>query len=423
MLKAKSKLLSTVVAGLMSAALAAQAVAEVAEGTILNKSNIDQLKNETFDGHKISDLLTGMMEMQIREYNLEMKLKKHAPVKLNQNWIDADKKYGGKAQLDPATKMITGHEGGVPFHNVSADDPDAAWKLAWNQYYAHPVIGDTWAGYAAIKVIDAEKGIVDEFDGANARNRADSRRVGPPKLGKESDSYKYLLVLTKPYDVAGLGVFNKQYDDGKLDDGWVYIKSIRRTRRTAGGKSWMDPQPKMDLLNDDNQGSLGLPTWFKSWELVEKRWVLAVVDAASPNAPHEIGDMVDLDNAPYWNPKPSAHEWSPREVWVIKTTMPDEHPYGHRVLYQDVNFPTYYYTENYDKKGDLWRMWRQSYVQEEINGENELVFNVTHAVDFQRKRATWIDITYMKNNVLSDDFFKPSALKISAAGKLMDELK
>jgi hypothetical protein len=360
--------------------------------------------------------------MQIRDYNLKMKLKKHHELELNANWLAADKKYGGTAKLDPTTKMVSNYQGGVPFHNVSADDPDAGYKLAWNQYYAHPAIGDTWAAYAPVYIIDSEKGIVDNFAASNARNRADGRREGPPSIGKPGDSYSYLLVITEPYDIAGLGVFNKQYDNGKLDNGWVYIKSIRRTRRTAGGKAWMDPQPKMDLLNDDNQGSLGLPTWFQSWELVEKRWILAVVDAGSPNEPHKIADRLDPE-APYWNPSVNDVQWSPREVWVIKSVMPEEHPYGSRVLYQDVNFPTYYMSDNYDKKGDYWRMWRQSYMVEEINGEKELNWNVTHAVDFQRKRATWIDITYMKNNVVGDDFFKPSALKKAASGKLLDEFK
>lgn len=419
MLNKKSTLLSTIMAGLLMMPMAAQVSASesVAAGTVLSKENIDELKDKTFDGHKISSLLSDKQEMMIRDYNLKMKLEPFAPVKLNPNWVAADKNYGGSAQLDSSTHMISNYKGGQPFHNVSKDDPEAGWKIAWNQYYANPVIGDTWAADAEVFITETDNGVVDNFGASNARMRSKGRINGEPIVGKPIDHSRYLLVLTKPYDVAGLGVFNKQYDSGKLDDGWVYIKSIRRTRRTAGGKSWMDPQPKMDLLNDDNQGTLGMPAWFKSWEVLERRWVMAVVDSINPNKEHAIEDVLEM-SPPYWNPNPKTQQWSPREVWVVKTVMPDEHPYGHRILYIDVNFPTVYMTENYDKKGEFWRLWRQSYAQVDQAGTPELTFLNTQTLDFQRKRATYIDISYMTNNVVSDDFFKPSALKKAAAGSL-----
>jgi hypothetical protein len=343
-------------------------------------------------------------------------------VKLSKDWLATDKKYGGTAKL-AADKTITGYQGGVPFHNVEQSDPEAGWKLAWNHYYANPVIADTWVANAEIYITEADKGIVDHFGGMNARFRSKGRINGEPFVGKDNDHSRYLLVLTSPYDIAGLGVFNKQYDDGSLDDSWVYVKSVRRTRRSAGGKSWMDPQPKMDFLNDDNQGSLGYPAWFPNWEVVEKRHVLAVVDAIDPNTPYKLEDALEME-APYWNPSPKTQSWSPREVWVVKGTMPDEHPYGHKILYMDTQFPTYYMSEMYDKKGDFWRIWRQSYAQvdDPVTG-NEIYFLNTQALDFQRNRATYIQIDFARNNRADENFFKPSALKKAASGKLVKEIK
>lgn len=413
----RTRLIGTLMAGLLVSSVQA---ADVASGTILTKDNIDQLKDQMFDGHKVSDLLTEKMEMMVRQYDLKLKLKPTSKIALNPGWLEADTKYGGSARFDPQTKMISAYNGGVPFHDVNQSDPQAGWKLAWNHYYSNPVIGDTWAADAAVYITEPDNGVVDNFGASNARMRSKGRINGKPIVGKANDHSRYLLVLTKPYDVAGLGVFNKQYDDGKVDDGWVYLKSIRRSRRTAGGKSWMDPQPKMDLLNDDNQGSLGMPAWFKNWEVLEKRWILAVVDSQDPNQSFKIEDVLEM-SPPYWNPNPATQQWSPREVWVVKGTMPDEHPYGHKILYMDTQFPTYYMTENYDKKGDFWRMWRQSYVQASESNTPELYFLNTQAIDFQRQRATYISINYMTNNVVNEKFFKPSALKLAAAGKLAKE--
>ncbi len=416
--KIENKFIGLFIANILATSSSSTVLAaDITAGTILSKDNIDQLKSQTFDGHKVSDLLTEKMEMMIRDYNLKLKLAPNSKVTLNSNWYEADKKYGGSAILDANTHMVSSYQGGVPFHNVSESDPNAGWKLAWNHYYSNPVIGDTWAADAEVFITEPDNGVIDNFGAANARMRNKGRINGEPSTGKDNDHSRYLLVLSKPYDVAGLGVFNKQYSDGKVDDGWVYLKSIRRSRRTAGGKSWMDPQPKMDLLNDDNQGSLGMPAWFPNWQLLEKRWILAVVDAHDPNAAFNIEDTLEMAS-PYWNPNSATQQWSPREVWVVKGTMPEEHPYGHKILYMDTQFPTYYMTENYDKKGDFWRLWRQSYVQTKEGVNDELYFVNTQAIDFQRQRATYISITYMTNNVVTEDFFKPSALKKAAAGKL-----
>ena len=394
---------------------------ELPEGTVISADNLDQIMNDTFQGIKIGDLLTEKFQIWVRDYALKMKLGKSTTLKMPPAYLAATEKYKGQAQLTPE-KTVANYTAGVPFDNVDPNDPDCGWKLTWNHYYGNPIMGDSWIAYGDVKIYDAHKGEIDHFQAWSAKSIFEGRTSGEPRIGSENDHARYLLVLTKPYDIAGIGVFNKQYNNGKLDDGWAYVKALRRVRRTAGGKSWMDPQPKMDLLNDDNQAILGYPGWFKKWECKGKRHVLAVVTDRDPNKPFKYEDVVDEKNFPHWNTIDVT--WEPREVYVVETEPPDEHPYGRKVLYMDVDYPFYYHGEIYDKKGDFWRIWRQSYSPiKTCDGAPAYGFAMTNAIDFQRERATYIRIGLNKLNCLGPEFFEASVLKKAASGALEEEAR
>ncbi|MCS4505511.1 DUF1329 domain-containing protein [Arhodomonas aquaeolei] len=416
----KRRLLSSALLAALAGSLATPAVAgEVAEGTVLSADNYDTLKDRTLDGVRIGDMITDRFEMWIRDYGLTMKLGKAREPELDPAYFEATEKYAGKATLNPETKKVEGYVAGIPFPNVSEDDPDAGYKLAWNHYYANPIMGDNWIAIGDTRVMEADSGVVDRFTAVSAKMLMEGRTTREPvSLGNEDEHANYLLVLTEPYDVAGLGIFTKQYNTGKADDAWVYVKSIRRTRRVAGGQSWMDPQPKMDLLNDDNQGINAYPLWYEDWKVVDRRYILTVTDAHNPNEEYPLDKEVAME-PPYWNPINVT--WRPQEVFVIEATPPEEHPYGKKVLYMDTDYPLIYHSEIYDKKGDFWRMWRQSYGPITAgNGEPGLGFIHTQAIDFQRERATYIDIVADKLNTpkLTADSFTPRVLQQAASGQL-----
>lgn len=419
------KLGKALVLMLCLAGFAGQAMADgVAEGTVLSKDNLAALEGQTFEGIKVGDLLTDIQKMWIKDYNLKMKLGKTTELKLDPAYLEATKNNAGKAKFDAASKTVSNYQAGIPFPKVDASDPDAGYKLAWNNYYANPVMGDNWIATGDVTIVEAEKGTVDRFEAMSAKMIMEGRTTGGDvKIGEEGDHARYLLVLSKPYDLAGLGIFTKQYSSGKMDDAWAYVKSIRRTRRVAGGKSWMDPQPKMDLLNDDNQAVNAYPLWYQGWKLLGKRWILATVNGHKvDNKPH-YADYVD-QAFPYWNPVNVT--WEPREVYVVEAIPPKEHPYSKKILYMDVQYPFFYHSEIYDRKGDFWRLWRQTYFPIMAkNGQMGLSFNCTQAIDFQRNRATYIDIinTNLNNPALTDKEFDPDMLQQAGAGGLDKFLK
>ena len=397
---------------------------EVPPGTVLSKDNLAAMDKDTFQGIPIGSLLTESQKMWIKDHNLKMKLGKTTDIKVDPAYLEATKRNAGQARFDPGKKTVSNYKAGIPFPNIDTKDPDAGYKLAWNQYYANPVMGDNWIAVGDVTIVDAKKGSIDRFEAISAKLAMEGRTTGgPSQIGTIGDHAQYLLVLSKPYDLAGLGIYTKQYSNANLDDAWAYVKSIRRTRRVAGGKSWMDPQPKMDLLNDDNQAVNCYPLWYKNWKLLEKRWILAVVTGPNPNAKHNYKEYVE-QAPPFWNP--TNVTWEPREVYVVEATMPAEHPYAKKILYQDAKLPFYYQSDNYDRKGNLWRLWRETYSQIKAkNGKPGIAFFNTQAIDFQRNRATYIDIvrTQLNNPEFNDKAFSPEMLSLAGSGGLDKYLK
>lgn len=341
---------------LSNVAMTSAHAAELPAGTVIEKANIDKVKSDTFDGHTIGSLLTEKLEWQIRNTGLKIPLGHAKPVQLDQKYLEATKKYAGTAVFDEKTREVTGWQAGIPFPNVSPNDPFAGDKLIWNFYYASPE-GDVINNKVTFLMVSGEKGMESTQDWVFRRFYMKGRLSDDkPVLGDGSILSKTLLAATGPEDIRGLGTFTVRYDSPKLEDSWAYIKSARRIRRLSGG-AWMDPVGGLDILNDDIYVWNARPSWYPKIKLLGRRWILAISDAKLGYTPSKKGTpdewkTVDLNNAPYWNP---VQTWQPREVWVIEGTPPAEHPYGKKVVYMDVNYPRVYMGEAYDKKGEFWK--------------------------------------------------------------------
>jgi hypothetical protein len=400
---------------------------EIPAGTVVSAENLGQLENESFDGHRLGDLLTDNYKMWIRDYKLTLRLRHSEPVQVDSRYAEFTAKYAGQPRLNPETKRVENFTAGVPFPNIDLSDPDAGYKVIWNNYYANPVIGDTWIaqGYRpdtrTIVQTSIKDGIWKFTSGGNYKFLMEGRVSGGPHMFGDGTVHKIaLLGLTYPYDVAGLGLYQIQYNTGQPDDVWIYIKSIRRIRRISGEAAWTDPQPGLDLLNDDNQGIDAFPPWYQNFKLVEKRWILAVVHGTDPSGDkREVGERIEL-SPPYWNP--INIEWEPREVYVIEATPPSYHPYSKKIIYMDAEFPTNHQMEAYDKKGDLWRIWQQAYhANVTADGYPSIGYVHSLTVDFQYQRATYIPLMdgriWVNPPGIKQSDFRPEALSKMAAGQ------
>lgn len=401
---------------------------ELPSGTVISKQNIDAISNDTFEGHKIKDLLTGPMEMLIRKYDLQMPLEHSTKLEFSAQWKKATEENAGKATLG-ADGKVHGYVAGVPFplNKISLSDPQCGLKLAWDYYYGAPTTTNSWAATGEVYIIDADKGIVNNFMAQNVVMKWDGRYGGAPTLPGLADEHaRFLLVLTAPYDIAGIGVMNRQFSSGKDDEGYVYVKALRRTRRTPGGKAWVDPQPKMTVLNDDSQGLQGNPLWYHNWQCLGERYVLEVVDMPDLNYANKIGDIsnwVDTKDWPHWNYKNT--KWQPRKVFVLQGTPPDYHPYGKKVLYMDASAPFFLHGEFYDKKGDLWRIWHTRYApywNGDCKGQPNIGNFNTWEVDLKLQRATYINQPINLHDCFDPSFMDPNILQRAASGEMQAQM-
>jgi len=386
--------------------------AEVPEGTVLDKSNIDKLKGETFDGRTIGSMLTEKLELQIRQWNLRMTLTKAKPIELDPKYVEATKKYAGAVKFDPQTREVKGWVAGVPFPNVAQTDPHAGDKLIWNFYYASPE-GDVINNQATYLLVSGDKGLEQTQDWLFQRVFYKGRLSGDKPVLDEGTLTKTLFVATAPQDIKGLGTFTVRHDDVKLEDSWAYIKSARRTRRLSGG-AWMDPIGGLDQLNDDIYVWNARPSWYPSIKVVGKRWIFAITDArlgfnAAKKGTPEAWTTTDLKEAPFWNP---VQTWQPREVWVIEGTPPPEHPYSKKIVYLDVNYPKIYMGEAYDKKGEFWK-FINFHIRPTVGEDGTKVYSSIQGetIDFKAKHAS---IFLYRGYKVNEKAITPESMSISA---------
>lgn len=380
----------------LSVVLAAQMAAHAADlpaGTVIDKSNIDAVKSDTFDGHSIASLLTDKVEWQVRNWNLKITLDHAKPIPLDPRLDEATKKYSSQVKYDPKTHEVTGYMAGVPFPDISTTDPDAGFKVMWNYYYA-PSEGDIVYNDAFFLAINGNSGLESKQAWIYQRFYFKNRLLDKqPVVGDGSIAAKTIEIAQSPQDMKGIGLFIVRSDSANYEENWAYLKSARRVRRLSGG-AWMDPVGGSDFLSDDSNVYNARPSWYKNFKIIGKRWVLAITDgnknnyvASKSGTPDEF-PTVDLRNAPYWNP---LEKWQPREVYVIEATPPEEHPYGKRVMYVDVNTFRPYYSENYDKKGEFWK-FVMSEMRSAVSdgGQKILLYTGIFSIDFKARHATFV---------------------------------
>lgn len=386
------KTLFVVALGAALGVLTAPSVAEeVPPGTVINAANLDAMKDNTFEGKRIGDMIPERNEWQIREHGLTIKLKKSEPHPVDPRWAAATKKYAKDVKFDTATREVSGYKAGMPFPEIDPADPHAGIKVIWNFNYGVPHGDIQDFRKFAYLLIDGDSGLERTQQWAYIRYYMKSRLGGEPVKGDGSIYFKQLLFATYPQDIKGLGTFMFRYDTGKRDDVWAYIRTVRRIRRLSGG-AWMDPIGGTDQLQDDIEIFNAHPTWYPKYNFLGKKWTLVIANSVQPTWIEEAGSTeekfprVDLTNPPYWNP---LDEWEPRECDVVEAITPEEHPYSRKVMYFDAMNARPYFSFAYDRKGEFWKSFTfASFKMDSEDGETAIASAWGSSIDFQRRHAT-----------------------------------
>ncbi|AYC32359.1 DUF1329 domain-containing protein [Pseudomonas cavernae] len=375
--------------------------AELPAGTVISADNIEQIKNDTFEGHSIASLLTEKMEWRIRNSGWKLPLATSQAIELDPRWVEASQANEGKATINKEACRVDGWGAGQPFPKIDMQDPQAAEKLIWN-WHLGQLVGDVSQAPLFVQLlIDGKKGVHAEPVAEFTRYRMNGRLSGASTVeGDGSERGRQLLYFKSPSDMKGLGTYTVMYESNKVNDVWAYIPAVRRVRRLSGG-AWMDPVGSSDQLQDDLDSFNARPCWYPQYKLLGKRWVLAVANAKTgqwnPKGETFAQKYPGLeDQPPYWNM--NGDNFEPREVYVIEATTPSVHPYSKKVLYMDVKYPRFYYAEAYDRKGEFWKFIEtHSYLNK---SEGDVRTAGIAVIDFKRNHATvsLIDTATWKTN-------------------------
>ena len=370
---------------------------DVPEGTVLNAGSVDELKNKTFEGKKIADLLLPSQERAIKEFGLQMVLRPHRPIAHHPLLLENTEKFASQATLDEAKRTPVGFVSGMPFPNLDPKDKWAGTKLAFNFMWA-PWYGD-YAVHDPMPLvsIDPNRGMEREILAHWDRIMLMGRLREPYSMdypGASSQVSKVEAFLFKsPEDLKGIGTISTQYADGRLPDLYAYIKAVRRIRRLSSG-GWADPIAAIDFLNDESFALNADPRWYEAWNLKEKRWILGSPHAISPGIqlnerdPNKRYPTLNFASKPFGGLK---EEYEPREVWVVETIMPKTHLNSKKIQHfeADPYSPELYWQEMYDRKGEFWRTMECHY-QDKKGGDGYPVPVVAGCFvpDYQRFHLT-----------------------------------
>lgn len=269
--------------------------------------------------------------------------------------------------IDRATGKQPVYVYGLPFPNIQADDPKAAVKIVWNQFYGYWAGGNTYNRtlVAMLNRKGVEREIVADgwfkfFDGEAPKYREENA------LNLQS---QFLGVVTKPADVQGTASLSWRYRDAeKRDSVWAYVPALRRVRAVSPANR-SDGYLGSDFSGDDGFFFDGKPQDF-GWKLVGHREGLRFVDPytvpglkVEPLPGGGWNTLTDLNppTAGYRKPGWDGVPWAPtdvalakRSMWVIEATPHDKYYlYGKIELWIDDEGWDGAWNRKFDYSGEL----------------------------------------------------------------------
>ena len=195
--------------------------AELPAGTVIDKSNLDRVKNDTFEGKTIGSMLTERLEWQIRNHDLKLTLQNSKPLPVDPKRIEATKKYSADVKYDPAKNEVSNYKAGTPFPDIAENDPHKAAKLIWNFYYGSPVGHVMDFPKFEFLLIDGKSGLERTQRWSLYRYFHKGRLDGGPAVYDNKIYTRTLLFASYPNDIKGIGTFTISHDGPQVEDVWV----------------------------------------------------------------------------------------------------------------------------------------------------------------------------------------------------------
>ena len=266
-----------------------------------------------------------------------------------QDWVcDVVKQNATSAGLVDGGLGITGTTGGHAF-----PFPKNGLEAIWNVINPHRA----WTEQAVYDI----RNVYSDGQVANGRVRYMTLNPGNHPAADQRSSYTdkinayfYQEYLEPPRDAGftAVGYQPNNFSDDATNS-WQYQPGLRRVRQ-APEVGFDYPVPPAGMRNvDDDYLFNGSPERF-SWRLVGRKEFYVPYHNFKINDPALSYD--DLIGKRTINPDYVRYEL--HRVWVIEGTQKEgvRHNYGKRVVYADEDTWLALWADNYDKRGELWRV-------------------------------------------------------------------
>jgi Protein of unknown function (DUF1329) len=258
---------------------------------------------------------------------------------------------------------------GIPFPEIDLNDPKAAPKIVFNNYYHGFTQGNLdwpttirWVGRGG-----QERSIEMSFkqfpmDGLPSRKE---------DTNKQNVERYTIIQITEPFDIAGTNILLWRYRDARPDSTFAYIPAIRRIRRMSPANR-SDSYVGSDLCVDDAWVFDGKVTSF-AWKLLGKQEGLLPYVYKTVQPLSNVGEVwtttertarlemnyetKGAQNAPWFPSEETALVWVKRPVYVLELTAKDPYyNYGKQQLWVDAgNNHVAVFKVIYDRAGAYWK--------------------------------------------------------------------
>ena len=317
----------------------ATAHAEVAPGTMIDKSTAAQVK----------DLLPPeiLRHYETGEYKNPIVDFPDSKFRWDDGFDEATKRNGetivldeNKQPVDKTTRERPEYIQGLPFPNIREDDPDGGYKILWNLYYAYYTGGNShnetvlhWMSKTGVQRSAEQDVNFLYYDGQ-------LRKYSPAK-NPDNLLFQFLALTTSPADLQGTAALGYRYKDpSKRDVSWAYVPALRRVRAVSPSNR-SDGFLGSDQSQDDGPFFDGKIEDF-TWKITGHREQLRIVDPDSIagkvqrrplpdggwrtiniNDKRSVGFMVDGWDGVAW--APAAGALAKRKFWVVEGVPKDKY--------------------------------------------------------------------------------------------------
>lgn len=362
------------------------------------------------------------------EHGVTLTIVPTKPVQWPMPYRHATETYSSQVRLSADRTSLENYVAGMPFPTVDPNDADAATKIMWNYQYKPLITDDVLMRDFQVPSgpLNYERSMVPdrEFMVGDLRRLYYNGRlyVDPKPELPNPDGIRYKEILSPivaPFDMKGVGQLGIRYlSAARQDDTWLYVPAVRRIRRMSTAQR-SDSLFGQDTDQDSYWGFSGHIAW-SDWKLLGVKEMLGVVHREHYPAQRCPGsaDFTFCDN------------WEKRRVYVVEgvSKLP-QYAYGKRILYIDADAWVVLYSDLYDRRGELWKVWieyftfrHRSTPESQISYDDEMGYTSASMVDIQMDHATVIMIPGPASPGGETWFFNKGAAAVSpyARGNVED---